>query len=89
MAAATFLELLQQGQDRRKVSVMMGAKATSISLEPAFIEELKDIAHERGCSFAELVRQLAEYRLYLPNENLASICRLFVLSHLRQKASQP
>jgi predicted DNA-binding ribbon-helix-helix protein len=88
MAAATFLELLQQGQDRRKVSVIIDTKQTSLSLEPVFIEELKTIAYERGCSLSEMIRQLAAYRLYLPSENLSSICRLFVLHHHLQR-SQP
>ncbi|MFQ5347873.1 MAG: ribbon-helix-helix domain-containing protein [Rhodothalassiaceae bacterium] len=62
-----------------KRSVRVAGHATSVSLEPAFWEELRRIAAEEGVSLASLVSGIDASR----TGNLSSALRLFVLERLK------
>jgi len=66
-----------------KRSVMVGGHKTSVSLEDAFWESLKDIAARRGVS---LSTQLAGIDTHRDTRNLSSAIRLFVLDYFRTRA---
>jgi predicted DNA-binding ribbon-helix-helix protein len=63
----------------RKRSVLIEGHRTSISLEPAFWDELCRIALDRGVSINHLVTQIDHKR----RGNLSSALRLFVLNELK------
>lgn len=66
-----------------KRSVMVGGHKTSVSLEDAFWDSLKDIAARRGIS---LSTQLASIDTHRNTGNLSSAIRLFVLDYFRTRA---
>ncbi|MGN6308230.1 MAG: ribbon-helix-helix domain-containing protein [Xanthobacteraceae bacterium] len=66
-----------------KRSVMVGGHKTSVSLEDAFWESLKDIAARRGVS---LSAQLAGIDTDRDTRNMSSAIRLFVLDYFRTRA---
>lgn len=70
----------------RKRSVRIARHQTSISLEAAFWDTLKQIAGERDCSINQLISDIDVAR---PADgsagNLSSAIRVFVLEHVRQK----
>lgn len=66
-----------------KRSVMVGGHKTSVSLEDAFWDSLKEIAARRGVS---LSTQLAGIDTHRDTRNLSSAIRLFVLDHFRTRA---
>lgn len=66
-----------------KRSVMVGGHKTSVSLEDAFWESLKDIAARRGVS---LSTQLVGIDTNRSTHNLSSAIRLFVLDYFRTRA---
>ena len=68
----------------RKYSTTLHGHRTSFSLEPAFHDELKGIAEERGLTLAALLREIDDTRG--PDDNLSSALRLHVLEWLKQKA---
>ena len=59
-----------------KRSIHIDGHKTSISLEDAFWNILKDIAHERGESLSHLIASINANRQF---PNLSSALRLFVL----------
>ena len=70
----------------RKRSVMIAGHATSVSLEAAFWEALKDIAHARGQSVNALIGEIDRNRAPAGSAgsrsgpgNLSSAVRVFVL----------
>ncbi|MDX9689266.1 MAG: ribbon-helix-helix domain-containing protein [Alphaproteobacteria bacterium] len=65
----------------RKRSVLIEGHRTSISLEPAFWDELCRIALDRGVSINHLVTQIDHAR----RGNLSSALRLFVLDELKRR----
>jgi predicted DNA-binding ribbon-helix-helix protein len=65
-----------------KRSVVIGGKKTSISLEEAFWNALKEIAHEARTTISETVAKINAER---NGGNLSSHIRLFVLDHFRQR----
>jgi predicted DNA-binding ribbon-helix-helix protein len=65
----------------RKRSVTIAGHRTSVSLEPAFWTELKEIAAGRGLSLAALIEEIDRGR----TGNLSSAARLFVLAALKQR----
>ncbi len=67
-----------------KRSIRIAGHRTSVSLEPAFWDELKAIANETRCSLNELVKSVDTKR----KGNLSSALRLFVLKNLKEKASR-
>lgn len=66
-----------------KRSVMVGGHKTSVSLEDAFWDSLKEIAARRGVS---LSTQLAGIDTHRNTGNLSSAIRLFVLDYFRTRA---
>ena len=66
-----------------KRSVMVGGHKTSVSLEDAFWDSLKEIAARRGIS---LSTQLTSIDTHRNTGNLSSAIRLFVLDYFRTRA---
>ena len=67
-----------------KRSIVIAGHKTSVSLEDEFWNSLKEIASERGMTFAELVAAIDGNR---EHANLSSAIRLFVLGVYRDQAS--
>ena len=68
-------------------TIVLAGHKTSVSLEEAFWEGLKDIAKDQRKSLSELVGVIDTDR---KDGNLSSALRLFVLSHYQaQAASHP
>jgi len=63
-----------------KRSIAVDGHKTSVTLEEAFWNGLKEIASDRNLSMSELVSVIDSGRL---NANLSSAIRLFVLDHYR------
>jgi predicted DNA-binding ribbon-helix-helix protein len=67
-----------------KRSVKIAGHNTSVSLEDAFWDALKDMANENTTSVAELIREMDQKRLLLDEDvGLSSAIRIFVLEHYR------
>jgi predicted DNA-binding ribbon-helix-helix protein len=64
----------------QKRSIVIGGHKTSVSLEDAFWESLKEIAAARGTTLSGLVAEVDAQRAH---GNLSSAIRLFVLDHYR------
>ncbi|UEM02149.1 ribbon-helix-helix domain-containing protein [Skermanella rosea] len=67
----------------RKRSVTIAGHSTSVSLEAAFWDALKDIAASRGVSVNALIEQIDEGR----SGNLSSAIRVFVLAEFSRLRS--
>jgi len=67
----------------QKRSITIAGHSTSVSLETEFWQALADIAGTRGCSVAELIREIDAARA---GHGLSSAARLFVLNYFRQEA---
>ncbi len=67
----------------QKRSFSIRGHATSISLETAFWDALRDVAAQRGQSLAHVVGQIDEQR---GTAGLSSAVRVFVLAHYRGAA---
>jgi predicted DNA-binding ribbon-helix-helix protein len=65
-----------------KHSVVLAGHKTSVSLEDAFWQALKDIARGRHMTLSDLVS-----RVDLHRDNLSSALRLFVLDHYQTGAA--
>ncbi len=63
----------------RKRSILISGHPTSVSLEAAFWDALRDIARRRGCSVNALVETVDQGR----TGNLSSALRVFVLGQAR------
>jgi predicted DNA-binding ribbon-helix-helix protein len=66
--------------DLRKRSVVIAGHATSLTLEEAFWQDLREVARRRGLSVTALVRAVDAGR----SGNLSSALRLFVLDCYRR-----
>ena len=66
-------------QALRKRSVVIAGHRTSVSLEGAFWEALRDIAAERGVSVNRLIADIDRRR----SGNLSSATRVYVVEWLR------
>ena len=64
-------------------TVSIAGRNTSVSLEDAFWEALKEIASERGMTPPELIRAINSERRR--GSNLSSAIRLFVLDFNREQ----
>ena len=62
----------------RKRSVLVAGHRTSVSLEDAFWEVLKELADQRGLSVNQLVAEVDEGR----SGNLSSALRVYVLREI-------
>jgi predicted DNA-binding ribbon-helix-helix protein len=69
-----------------KRSIMIAGHGTSVSLEPEFWEGLKELAHHRRISLAQLVAGLDAERQ--EEGNLSSALRLAVLAYYRDRTSE-
>jgi predicted DNA-binding ribbon-helix-helix protein len=69
-----------------KRSIVIGGHKTSVSLEEAFWDGMKEISRERGKTLSELVSEIDDRR---QQGNLSSAIRLFVLDHFRTGAAGP
>jgi predicted DNA-binding ribbon-helix-helix protein len=67
-----------------KRSIVVGGHKTSVSLEDAFWNGLKEIAAERHVNLSELVAEIDAQRQH---GNLSSALRLFVLDFFRTELS--
>ena len=67
-----------------KRSIVIAGHKTSVSLEDAFWNSLKDIGRSYDLTLSELVGDIDTRRL---NGNLSSAIRLFVLGHYRADAT--
>ena len=68
-----------------KRSIVIAGHKTSVSLEDAFWNSLKDIAAERGLTLSDLVASIDTGRHL---GNLSSAIRLFVLEYYRARLDQ-
>jgi len=66
-----------------KRSVVVAGHPTSVSLEPAFWDVLKELAAARGLSVAALIAEVDRDR----TGNLSSAIRVYVLNTLRERAA--
>ena len=64
-----------------KRSIVIDGHKTSVSLEDAFWDDLKEIAHAQQATLSALVAKIDEKRRH---GNLSSAIRLFVLEHTRK-----
>ena len=73
-----------------KRSLTIAGHRTSVSLEDAFWDALREIAETRGIGMAALVTEIDRARALEPGEatGLATAIRLHVLAHFRARASE-
>jgi predicted DNA-binding ribbon-helix-helix protein len=69
-----------------KRSIVVAGHKTSVSLEDAFWQGLKQIAAERDVTLSDLVASIDTDRR---QGNLSSAIRLFVLDYYRARANDP
>jgi predicted DNA-binding ribbon-helix-helix protein len=69
-----------------KRSIVVAGHKTSVSLEEAFWNGMKEISGERNLTLSELVGEIDGHR---QQGNLSSAIRLFVLDHFRKRAVPP
>ena len=67
-------------------SIVIAGHKTSVSLEDAFWQGLKQIAAERDATLSDLVASIDTDRR---QGNLSSAIRLFVLDYYRARANEP
>ena len=63
-------------------SIMLDGNKTSVSLEDAFWNELKEIAHVQQVTLSKLITEIDATR---KDGNLSSAIRIFVLEHFQTK----
>lgn len=63
----------------KKISVSLSGHQTSISLEPEFINELKNIAIRMKTSVSAIINNIDSTRA--PDTNLCSALRVWILQH--------
>ena len=68
-----------------KRSIILAGHKTSISLEDAFWEALKEIRAARCVTLSHLIAEIDRQKVY---GNLSSAIRLFVLDQTRQSSTQ-
>jgi predicted DNA-binding ribbon-helix-helix protein len=68
-----------------KRSIVVDGHKTSVSLDDAFWNDLKEIAHARQLTLSELVAGIDATR---KKANLSSAIRLFVLEHFQNEGKQ-
>ncbi|GLR91318.1 ribbon-helix-helix domain-containing protein [Bradyrhizobium iriomotense] len=67
-----------------KRSIVVAGHKTSVSLEAAFWNGMKEISGLRNMTLSELVDEIDRNR---PHGNLSSAIRLFVLDHFKNRAT--
>ncbi len=76
----------------RKRSLVIAGHATSLSLEDAFWDALRDMAAERGCALADIITEVDAARGAGTGSDgapvsLSSAVRVHVLTHYRRRAT--
>lgn len=71
----------------KKHSVSIRGHRTSFSLEQVFLDDLREIAKERGLTLAALIAVVDETRSR--EANLSSALRVFVLEEAKRSARPP
>jgi len=66
-----------------KRSIVVGGHKTSVSLEEAFWNGMKEISRQRSMALSEMVGEIDSNR---QQGNLSSAIRLFVLDHFKSRA---
>jgi predicted DNA-binding ribbon-helix-helix protein len=66
-----------------KRSIVVAGHKTSVSLEEAFWNGMKEISGERNLTLSELVGEIDSQR---QQGNLSSAIRLFVLDHFKKRS---
>ena len=66
-----------------KRSIIVGGHKTSVSLEEAFWNSMKEISRQRDMTLSELASEIDSNR---QQGNLSSAIRLFVLDYFRSRA---
>ena len=66
-----------------KRSIVVGGHKTSVSLEEAFWNGMKEISGQRSMTLSEMVGEIDSNR---QQGNLSSAIRLFVLDHFKSRA---
>jgi predicted DNA-binding ribbon-helix-helix protein len=69
-----------------KHSILLGGHRTSVSLEDAFWQALKEVARENRVTVSCMADQIDKAR---EHHNLSSAIRLFVLNHYRSRNQPP
>jgi len=74
----------------RKRSLVIAGHATSLSLEDAFWDALLEMAAQRGCSIAQIIKEVdanreSEAAAGRPAVPLSSAVRVHVLTHYRER----
>ena len=70
----------------KKLSVIIANRhSTSISLEPEFLTELKEIAQAKKLTINELVTQIDSER---EQENLSSAIRIYILKYVKNNKKE-
>jgi predicted DNA-binding ribbon-helix-helix protein len=67
-----------------KRSIIVGGHKTSVSLEEAFWNGMKEISGQRGMTLSEMVGEIDTNR---QQGNLSSAIRLFVLDHFKSRSA--
>ncbi|WFU44192.1 ribbon-helix-helix domain-containing protein [Bradyrhizobium sp. CB82] len=67
-----------------KRSIVVAGHKTSVSLEEAFWNGMKEISSQRNITLSELVGEIDSNR---PHGNLSSAIRLFVLDYFKKRAA--
>ena len=67
-----------------KRSIVVGGHKTSVSLEEAFWNGMKEISKQRSLALSEVVGEIDSNR---QQGNLSSAIRLFVLDHFKSRAA--
>jgi predicted DNA-binding ribbon-helix-helix protein len=68
----------------KKRSIVIGSHKTSVSLKDSFWTSLKQVAHDRATTVAELIAVLDATR---KGGNLSSAIRVFLLNHYRNNVA--
>ena len=79
MKSETISDLPNQAVSKKR-SVVVAGHRTSVSLEPIFWDQLREIASQRRISVNELVTLIDQQR----NGSLSSAIRVFVLETVRR-----
>jgi len=79
MKSETIRDLSNQAVSKKR-SVVVAGHRTSVSLEPIFWDQLREIATQRRISVNELVTLIDQQR----NGSLSSAIRVFVLENVRR-----
>ena len=69
-----------------KRSIVIGNRRSSVSLEDAFWNAIREIAAAKKTSLSDLITKIDDDRVVRKRVNLSSAIRLFVLDHYRRIA---